>query len=106
MASTGKSSSSAGNGSPPSAASGSLDVAAREAALADALAPEMLRVQLADARHAADAGGAEAREEETAAAALFRAVVDGDALAKLTSAERKATAGAMASARASVRARG
>ena len=81
---------------PPSAASGSLDVAAREAALADALAPEMLRVQLADARHAADAGGAEAREEETAAAALFRAVVDGDALAKLTSAERKATAGAMA----------
>ena len=96
MASTGKSSSSAGNGSPPSAASGSLDVAAREAALADALAPEMLRVQLADARHAADAGGAEAREEETAAAALFRAVVDGDALAKLTSAERKATAGAMA----------
>jgi len=96
MASTGKSSSSAGNGSPPSAASGSLDVAAREAALADALAPEMLRVQLADARHVADAGGAEAREEETAAAALFRAVVDGDALAKLTSAERKATAGAMA----------
>lgn len=96
MASTGKSSSSGGNGSSPTAASGSLDVAAREAALADALAPEMLRVQLADARHAADAGGAEAREEETAAAALFRAVVDGNALAKLTSAERKATAGAMA----------
>ena len=96
MASTGASSSSPGDGIPPSASSGSLDAAAREAALADALAPEMMRVQLADARHAADAGGAEAREEETAAAALFRAVVDGDALAKLTSAERKATAGAVA----------
>ena len=80
MASTGASSSSPGDGIPPSASSGSLDAAAREAALADALAPEMMRVQLADARHAADAGGAEAREEETAAAALFRAVVDGDAL--------------------------
>ena len=96
MASTGASSTSPGDGIPPSASSGSLDAAAREAALADALAPEMMRVQLADARHAADAGGAEAREEETAAAALFRAVVDGDALAKLTSAERKATAGAVA----------
>ena len=96
MASTGASSSSAGDGISPSASSGSLDAAAREAALADALAPEIMRVQLADARHAADAGGAEAREEETAAAALFRAVVDGDALAKLTSAERKATAGAVA----------